>query len=74
MPWGLIRAVGSVYPLWRELARMRYLWQVPHALDGDALAQAAGPLPVTPLAVALQAAVAEAIGYRAAAPRPAPAA
>jgi nucleoside-diphosphate-sugar epimerase len=74
MPWGLIRAVGSVYPLWRELARMRYLWQVPHALDGAALAQATGPLRETPLAQALQAAVTQAIGYRAAAPRPAPAA
>ncbi len=65
MPWGLIRAVGTVYPLWRELARMRYLWQVPHALDGSALAQATGPLPSTPLCVALQAAVADTIGYRA---------
>jgi nucleoside-diphosphate-sugar epimerase len=66
MPWGLVRAVGTVYPLWRELARMRYLWQVPHALDGGALARATGPLAATPLQQALQAAVAEAIGYRAA--------
>jgi nucleoside-diphosphate-sugar epimerase len=72
MPWGLIRTVGTVYPLWRELARMRYLWQVPHALDGRALAQATGPLQSTPLPLALQAAVAEAIGYRAA-PRLTPA-
>jgi nucleoside-diphosphate-sugar epimerase len=64
MPWALIRAVGTVYPMWRELARMRYLWQVPHALDGSALAQATGPLPTSPLALALQAAVADAIGYR----------
>ena len=45
LPWALIRAVGTVYPAWRELARMRYLWQVPHALDGSALAQAIHPPP-----------------------------
>jgi nucleoside-diphosphate-sugar epimerase len=42
LPWGLITAVGAVYPTWRELARMRYLWQVPHALDGRALQQLCG--------------------------------
>lgn len=54
MPWGLIRAVGSVYPLWRELARMSYLWRVPHALDGAALQAIAGPLPGTPPPAALR--------------------
>ena len=34
MPWPLIRVAGLVVPLWRELARMSYLWRVPHALDG----------------------------------------
>lgn len=53
MPWSLIRGVGAVYPLWRELGRMSYLWRVPHALDGSALARAAGPLPATPVAVAV---------------------
>lgn len=54
MPWGLIRAVGLVYPLWRELARMRYLWQRPHALDGQRLAARVALPPATPLAVALR--------------------
>ena len=40
MPWPLIRALGVVVPLWRELARMAYLWRVPHALDGRRLARA----------------------------------
>ena len=44
MPWALIRIVGTVYPLWRELARMSYLWRVPHRLDGRALEQTIGPL------------------------------
>ncbi len=38
MPWRFIRAVGLVHPMWRELARMSYLWRVPHALDGRRLA------------------------------------
>jgi nucleoside-diphosphate-sugar epimerase len=54
MPWGLIRAIGLVHPIWRELARMSYLWRVPHGLDGRALQRAVGPLPATPLVAALQ--------------------
>ena len=54
MPWGLIRAVGLVHPLSRELARMSYLWRVPHALSGEALQRAVGLLPPTPVAVALR--------------------
>lgn len=53
MPWPVIRALGLFVPMWRELARMSYLWRVPHALDGDALEAAAGPVPHTPLVVAL---------------------
>jgi nucleoside-diphosphate-sugar epimerase len=54
MPWGLIRLVGLVHPMWRELARMSYLWRVPHALDGRALQRRVGPLPATPLVAALR--------------------
>ncbi len=49
LPWGLMRALGPVVPLWREVARMRYLWQVPHAVDGSRLASAVGAVPTTPL-------------------------
>ena len=54
MPWGVIRVGGLVLPKWRELARMRYLWHVPHALDGRALAAAVGELPATPIVAALR--------------------
>jgi nucleoside-diphosphate-sugar epimerase len=54
LPWGLIRVVGLVRPVWRELARMSYLWRVPHALDGSALQRAVGVLPATPRAAALR--------------------
>jgi nucleoside-diphosphate-sugar epimerase len=54
MPWGVIRAIGTVYPLWRELARMSYLWRVPHSLDGGALHALIGTLPATAPVVALR--------------------
>ncbi|MBC7941409.1 MAG: epimerase [Chitinophagaceae bacterium] len=55
MPWGLIAAIGLVYPLWRELAGMSYLWRVPHALEGRHLAALmAGSPAVTPLPLALR--------------------
>ena len=55
LPWGVIGAVGLVVPMWRELARMSYLWRTPHALDGRRLAALPGmPLVVTPLSSALR--------------------
>lgn len=53
MPWWPLRLAAPVWPLGRELVRMRYLWQLPHALDGRTLAAAVGPLPSTPLGTAL---------------------
>ena len=54
LPWGVIRLGGLVVPMWRELAEMAYLWQVPHALDGRALEAAVGPIPGTALSDALR--------------------
>jgi len=63
MPWTLIGAVGLVVPLWRELARMSYLWRVPHALDGRPLEALSGPaLVATPLSIALRRSLG-ALGY-----------
>lgn len=53
LPWALIGAVGLVHKPWRELARMSYLWRVPHALDGSRLARVALLPPATPLIEAL---------------------
>ena len=39
-------------PIWRELAEMAYLWQVPHRLDGSSME----PL-VPPAATAIDAAL-----------------
>ncbi|CAN5717474.1 SDR family oxidoreductase [soil metagenome] len=55
MPWGVIKTLGVVMPMWRELARMAYLWRVPHALEGRRLkALAADSREATPLPVALR--------------------
>lgn len=54
LPWGLMRVLGLAMPMMRELVRMRYLWTRPHALAGERLARVAGPLPHTPVALALR--------------------
>jgi nucleoside-diphosphate-sugar epimerase len=66
MPWPLIRIGGVVVPLWRELAKMAYLWRVPHALDGTRLAAHCPTLTATSLEAALEASLA-ALGLGAAA-------
>nr|HET7858216.1 NAD-dependent epimerase/dehydratase family protein [Caldimonas sp.] len=69
MPWSLVRVAGVAVPLWRELARMSYLWRVPHALDGSRLAARCPELRPTPLDGAMRASLA-ALGFG---PRAAPA-
>jgi nucleoside-diphosphate-sugar epimerase len=53
-PWRVIALGGLVWPAWRGLSEMRYLWQVPHALDGQALQRALGVPRHTPTAEALR--------------------
>lgn len=59
VPWPLLRAVGVFVPALREVARMSYLWRVPHALDGRRLEARVGPLSSTPPLEALRRALAE---------------
>jgi nucleoside-diphosphate-sugar epimerase len=59
LPWGLVRVIGLFKPLMRELARMSYLWRMPHAIDGSSLERAVGTLPTTPPARALRLALAD---------------
>jgi nucleoside-diphosphate-sugar epimerase len=54
MPWGVLKLGGLIVPMWRELAEMRYLWDVPHRLSGERLARLVGPVPSTPLEEALE--------------------
>jgi nucleoside-diphosphate-sugar epimerase len=57
-PWLMWRFLSPFVPIVRELLEMRYLWQVPHRIDGSALATAIGPLPQTPLLTAVRATIA----------------
>jgi len=49
LPWAMIKLGGFVYPMWRELGEMDYLWKQAHALDRARLEAAVGSLPNTPL-------------------------
>ena len=70
LPWALISVVGLVHKPWRELARMSYLWRVPHALDGTRLAHAVPLPPATPLVGALTQSLID-LGHATRAPQPA---
>jgi nucleoside-diphosphate-sugar epimerase len=54
-PWWALRALAWAVPMWREVLEMSYLWRVPHALDGQRLAQTVGAVPSTPLPEAMRA-------------------
>jgi hypothetical protein len=69
MPWSVIRIIGVVNPMWRELARMSYLWRVPHAVESISMADLLPNLTQTPLDIAVQTSI-QTLGYgRAAAKR-----
>lgn len=53
-PWAIIRLGGLVYPMWREIAEMAYLWRRPHAMNGARLETVTGPLAKTPLDMAVR--------------------
>ena len=36
MRWWLLRSVGRLMPMGRELAELEYLWRVPHRVSGEA--------------------------------------
>jgi nucleoside-diphosphate-sugar epimerase len=63
MPWRLLKLMGVVVPVFRELADISYLWSTPHAIDGARLAGIIGDLPRTPLDQAIAASLA-ALGIR----------
>lgn len=57
-PWLMIRLLGLINPLMREVAEMAYLWRVPHRIDGAKLATALPDFSPTPVERALADAVA----------------
>jgi nucleoside-diphosphate-sugar epimerase len=63
MPWTLLRMLGVVVPIFRELSEVSYLWSTPHAIDGTRLAAVIGDIPHTPLESAVASALLE-LGIR----------
>ena len=53
MPWGAMRMISLFAPVVREVLEMRYLWNVPHAIDGGELAALLPDFRPTPLRTAL---------------------
>lgn len=54
MSWGLMQVLAWFSPLLRAVMKMRYLWERPHQLTGEKLMRLIGPLPQTPLKLALR--------------------
>jgi nucleoside-diphosphate-sugar epimerase len=64
MSWWMIKTVGQLLAMGRELSELEYLWRVPHRIAGDKLKAAIGDVPHTPLPQAIAASL-RAIGYKA---------
>ncbi len=54
MPWRLLRVLALVSPLMREVLEMRYLWDVPHQIDGTRLYDVLPRFRPTPLDQCMQ--------------------
>ncbi|HEU0222051.1 MAG TPA: NAD(P)H-binding protein [Paracoccaceae bacterium] len=57
-PWTLVALLSPFSPMPREVREMRYLWEVPHRLDGTAFATLVPDFRPTPLVQALAASLA----------------
>ena len=53
MPWPVMRLLAAFMPSIREVMEMKYLWDVPHAVDGAKLARTLPGFEATSLDVAL---------------------
>ena len=56
--WGMMRLLRPFMPMLKGVFEMRYLWSLPHRLDGARLAELAPGFAPTPAADALRAAMA----------------
>ncbi len=55
LPWTLLRLLGLVVPMLRELAKMRYLWDEELTMSGSLLERTLGVVHETPLVEAMRA-------------------
>ena len=51
--WLMMRTVGSIWSMGRELTEIGYLWRMPHRIDGTKLRATIGEVPHTPLNLAV---------------------
>jgi nucleoside-diphosphate-sugar epimerase len=61
MPWPIIRVLGLVSPMLREVVEVQYLWQTPHRIDDQKLQTLIPEFRPTPLDEALAEAISEAV-------------
>ena len=64
MPWWLLRAIGLVNPMLRDIYRMRYLWENEMELVDPRLDQLLGPGFATPFGAAVAATVTDLLGLQ----------
>lgn len=62
LPGFMLKIAGLFSPMMRETGQVFYLWQKPHRMDGAALEAVIGPLPHTPLDLAVRDAL-KALGH-----------
>jgi nucleoside-diphosphate-sugar epimerase len=55
MSWWMIKTIGQLLAIGRELAELEYLWRVPQSISGEKLKAAIGDVPHTPLPEAVAA-------------------
>lgn len=53
VPWWLLKTLGLVVPMLKEVGEVAYLWDKPHRLDETALATSVGPLQKTEPKIAM---------------------
>ena len=51
--WWLIKTIGQLMAMGREIGELEYLWRVPHRISGDKLRATIGDIPCTSLDVAM---------------------
>jgi nucleoside-diphosphate-sugar epimerase len=49
MSWWMLKTIGQLSAVGRELSELEYLWRVPHQIAGDKLKGVLGDVPHTPL-------------------------
>jgi len=49
LPWWIVRVLGVFRPAMRELVELRYLWNVPHRVDGNKLYRMVPEFKATPM-------------------------